>query len=115
MDINQDEKVCDVQRIVAREPYSITVRLQLARLYEGLGYADLATGEAYMAILLLDELSDESGEYHERVVEGSGVDPDRTGDITSQTVELSTEALAEAGILRSGRQQTLTSNIVIIF
>lgn len=46
------------------EPYDHSERLHLAQLYQELGYPDLAAGEAYLAILLLDEIEDESGEYH---------------------------------------------------
>lgn len=38
--------------------------VQLSGLYELLEYNDLAAGEAYKGILLTDELSDESSEYH---------------------------------------------------
>ncbi|KAK8212335.1 hypothetical protein IWZ01DRAFT_570045 [Phyllosticta capitalensis] len=50
---------------VSESPYSILLRLQVADLYRFLGYPDLAAGEAYKALLLVDEVLDESGEYHE--------------------------------------------------
>jgi hypothetical protein len=45
-------------------PYSGIARIALSRSYMQLGYPDLAAGEAYMALLLSDEVQDESGEYH---------------------------------------------------
>lgn len=46
------------------EPYNFFLRFQLAQVYYDLGYPDLATAEAYKGLLLVDEASDESGEYH---------------------------------------------------
>ncbi|KAI9839128.1 MAG: hypothetical protein M1819_003121 [Sarea resinae] len=67
-----------------QSPYDILVYLSRANAYERLGYPDLAAGDAYRALLLTDEVQDESGEYHEEVTaalrgvlksgeEGSGV------------------------------------------
>jgi hypothetical protein len=54
---------------IQENPYSILLRLDIARHYGTLGYPDLAAGEAYMALLLIDEICEESGEYHEEAVE----------------------------------------------
>jgi hypothetical protein len=59
---------------VEESPYSVDRRLHLARQYASLGYPDLAAGEAYMALLLIDEIRDEYGEYHEQAVETTAVD-----------------------------------------
>ncbi len=50
-------------------PYDCGCYLQRALCYERLGFPDLAAGDAYRALLLTDELQDESGEYHEQAVE----------------------------------------------
>ena len=50
-------------------PYNLKFYLQRAGCYEELGFADLAAGDAYRALLLTDEILDESGEYHERAIE----------------------------------------------
>jgi hypothetical protein len=54
---------------IEENPYSITCRLDIAQKYGSLGYPDLAAGEAYMALLLIDEIREESGEYHEEAIE----------------------------------------------
>jgi hypothetical protein len=53
---------------ISREPYHAGARVLLSKSYAALGYPDLAAGEAYMAILLVDEIRDSSGEYHEEAV-----------------------------------------------
>ncbi|MCJ1303280.1 hypothetical protein MMC08_006088, partial [Hypocenomyce scalaris] len=50
-------------------PYAPGLYLERARCYEHLGFPDLATGDAYRALLLTDEAQDESGEYHEQVLQ----------------------------------------------
>jgi hypothetical protein len=61
--------ITPLQTIVLERPYSIEARLTLARQYAALGYPDLSAGEAYMALLLIDEVRDDSGEYHEEAFE----------------------------------------------
>lgn len=58
-------RLSHVRELVLEGPYNIAHRLELSDLYAVLGYPDLAAGEAYKALLLVDEVSDESGEYHE--------------------------------------------------
>lgn len=41
----------------------------MADAYQEQGYPDLALGDAYLALLLLDEVRDESGEWHEDALE----------------------------------------------
>ncbi|KAJ4332745.1 hypothetical protein N0V87_008171 [Didymella glomerata] len=55
------------------QPYSIVHRLKLAKAYRDLGYPDLAIGDAYKALLLVDEVAEE-GEYHEEAVEAANAD-----------------------------------------
>jgi hypothetical protein len=38
------------------------------------GYPDLAAGEAYLSLLLLDEIEDESAEWHEQAVHAATMD-----------------------------------------
>ncbi|GME38422.1 Mynd domain-containing protein [Neofusicoccum parvum] len=70
---------------IAEQPYSISLRLQQAELYRALGFPDLAAGEAYRALLLVDEVLDESGEYHEQALE----------DITEEVARKPASRLAE--------------------
>jgi hypothetical protein len=62
------------QATVLERPYSIEARLALAREYAAFGYPDLSAGEAYMALLLIDEVRDDSGEYHEEALEAARED-----------------------------------------
>ncbi|KAH8673838.1 putative MYND domain protein [Xylariales sp. PMI_506] len=48
-----------------QSPYDFILYLSRAAVYADLGYPDLAVGDAYRALLLTDEVRDESGEYHE--------------------------------------------------
>ncbi|CAL8575658.1 hypothetical protein XPA_001569 [Xanthoria parietina] len=50
-------------------PYSCITYLSRAIYHEKLGYPDLAAGDAYRALLLTDEISDDSSEYHEQALE----------------------------------------------
>jgi hypothetical protein len=61
------------QQSTLEEPYSIASRLQLAKAYKALGYPDLAAGDAYKALILVDEVVDE-GEYHEEALEAARTD-----------------------------------------
>lgn len=51
------------------DPYDLLLYLERARVYSDLGYPDLAAGDSYRALLLCDELKDESFEYHEQALE----------------------------------------------
>ena len=50
-------------------PYDLITYLERASLHSELGYPDLAAGDSYRALLLLDEVRDESFEYHEEALE----------------------------------------------
>ncbi|ESZ95113.1 hypothetical protein SBOR_4480 [Sclerotinia borealis F-4128] len=50
-------------------PYDLLLYLERASVYSDLGYPDLAAGDSYRALLLCDELKDESFEYHEQALE----------------------------------------------
>ncbi|KAI1078463.1 hypothetical protein F5B20DRAFT_582379 [Whalleya microplaca] len=45
-------------------PYDLVIYIKRAVIYADLGYPDLAAGDAYRALLLTDEVLDESFEYH---------------------------------------------------
>ncbi|KAL8834206.1 MAG: hypothetical protein Q9170_003863 [Blastenia crenularia] len=53
---------------LSESPYSCIVYLKRAECHEQLRYPDLAAGDVYRALLLIDEISDESGEYHEQAL-----------------------------------------------
>lgn len=59
-----------LQQATPERPYSITHRLKLAKAYKRLGYPDLAAGDAYKALLLIDEVA-EGGEYYEEALEAA--------------------------------------------
>ncbi|KAI9775277.1 MAG: hypothetical protein M1839_001329 [Geoglossum umbratile] len=46
-------------------PYDLSLYIDRARTHTQLRYPDLAAGDAYRALLLTDEIRDETGEYHE--------------------------------------------------
>ncbi|SPQ22353.1 eabae06c-8393-45e8-a60e-1eff0a5dbc2c [Thermothielavioides terrestris] len=54
---------------LAASPYDLILYLERAVVYSNLAYPDLAAGDAYRALLLADEVRDESFEYHERARE----------------------------------------------
>ncbi|KAI4174929.1 MAG: hypothetical protein LQ343_001956 [Gyalolechia ehrenbergii] len=59
---------------LSERPYSFATYSKRAECHEDLGYPDLAIGDAYRALLLIDEISDESGEYHEEALDAFGED-----------------------------------------
>ncbi|KAJ4358898.1 hypothetical protein N0V95_002678 [Ascochyta clinopodiicola] len=67
-----DELVA-LQQQTPTQPYSIAHRLRLAKAYRSLGYPDLAVGDAYKALLLVDEVAEE-GEYHDEALEAANAD-----------------------------------------
>lgn len=50
-------------------PYECGCYLKRALCHEILGFPDLAAGDAYRALLLTDEVQNESSEYHEQAIE----------------------------------------------
>jgi len=64
---------------VEANPYSTVRRLTLGQYYIHAGYPDLAAGEAYLSLLLLDEIDNESAEWHEQAVHAATMDL-KTGD-----------------------------------
>jgi len=81
----------DFVSAVLQSPYSIPTRLTLTNHYIDLGYPDLAAGEAYLALLLIDEYEDESGEWHDNVVHALELDVGlKTKDDILKELELKT-------------------------
>ena len=60
---------------LVESPYHACLYLDRARCYQDLGFPDLAAGDAYKALLLIDEAQDESGEYHDQSLEAFGAKP----------------------------------------
>ncbi|KAL9604022.1 MAG: hypothetical protein Q9219_000784 [cf. Caloplaca sp. 3 TL-2023] len=81
---------------LAEHPYSSFIYSERGSCYESLGYPDLAIGDIYRALLLSDEVVDESGEYHEEAlaayaqdlgfdkVAGDGTGPSVDADASKQ-------------------------------
>ncbi|ENI09961.1 hypothetical protein COCC4DRAFT_158520 [Bipolaris maydis ATCC 48331] len=84
------EKLVALQHATPEQPYSIAHRLNLARAYKDLGYPDLAAGDAYRALILVDELVEE-GEYHDEALEAA-----RTDLVPEKMANLSISAEKEA-------------------
>ncbi|KAL2157031.1 hypothetical protein VTH06DRAFT_7947, partial [Thermothelomyces fergusii] len=57
---------------LARSPYDLILYLERAVVHSDLAYPDLAAGDAYRALLLADEVRDESFEYHDQAKEALG-------------------------------------------
>lgn len=63
------EKRRNLTGILFLRPYDPLTYLERAAVHTDLGYPDLAAGDAYRALLLTDEIRDESFEYHEQALE----------------------------------------------
>ena len=59
----------NLSRQLLERPYSSFLYIERAWCYEEAGYPDLATGDAYRALLLTDEVTGEYEEYHEQALE----------------------------------------------
>ncbi|CAO2657515.1 Nn.00g036410.m01.CDS01 [Neocucurbitaria sp. VM-36] len=66
-------ELISLQQYTSVEPYSVVHRLKLAKAYKSLGYPDLAVGDAYKALLLIDEVAEE-GEYHDEALAAAEAD-----------------------------------------
>ena len=53
---------------LCQSPYDLILYLDRAVVHSNLAYPDLAASDAYRALLLVDETSDESFEYHEQAL-----------------------------------------------
>ncbi|KAI8937772.1 hypothetical protein NX059_005471 [Plenodomus lindquistii] len=97
--MERTRRLIALQQKTSTEPYSILHRLNLARSYRDLGYPDLAVGDAYKALLLVDEVVEE-GEYHEEASEAATIDY-----ITKQT--------SQAGIADHSYEHPPRSDLLI--
>ncbi|KAF3045444.1 hypothetical protein E8E12_004712 [Didymella heteroderae] len=96
-----------LQQQTQEKPYSIVHRLKLAKAYRDLGYPDLAIGDAYKALLLVDEVAEE-GEYHEEALEAANADY-LTEKVASLNVDAGEDAASEQDDkVVSWAQQTLS-------
>ncbi|KAG9240004.1 hypothetical protein BJ878DRAFT_528842 [Calycina marina] len=90
-------------------PYDFITYLERATCHSELGYPDLAAGDAYRALLLIDEVRDEGFEYHYRALEAlesrcegrvPAILPElRAGDITKTMKALSLNNIAQDSAL----------------
>lgn len=71
--VERTQKLIALQQQTPEQPYSILHRLALATAYKSLGYPDLAAGDAYKALLLVDEVIEET-EYHDEAMEAAEID-----------------------------------------
>ena len=62
------DTVKNLQCHILTAPYRVDHRLDLALAYRQCQYPDLAAGEAYLALLLIDEAEDESSDYYEQTI-----------------------------------------------
>jgi hypothetical protein len=81
-------------------PYDAQLYLKRSKIYESLGYPDLAAGDAYKALLLVDEIEDASGEYHEQALSAFQEDG-KLEDVLSQCYQILITSLNKCGCPRS--------------
>lgn len=92
-------KLIALQQKTSTSPFSIVHRLSLARAYRDLGYPDLAVGDAYKALLLVDEVA-EDGEYYDEA-------------LIAATLDYVSEQLASASIEDSANNASFPADMVI--
>ncbi|TRX91902.1 hypothetical protein FHL15_007221 [Xylaria flabelliformis] len=81
-------------------PYDIILYLKRALVYSDLGYPDLASGDAYRALLLTDEIRNDGFEYHQIAFEslaeyanGTTIDVFDHGALSEDGIRLANSAL----------------------
>ncbi|KAF2815421.1 uncharacterized protein BDZ99DRAFT_516145 [Mytilinidion resinicola] len=109
----------ELQQVLSEAPYDVDVRIRLAHAYKRLGYPDLAVGEAYKALLLIDEVLEEGGEYHEEALEAAsssirslikhGITPDSSHSNGHQ------HGLSGAQALQSSDNPVVTDEDVVVW
>src|SRR5882762_6750754 len=67
-------------REVHGRPYSPVCRMRLASSLAAVKYPDLASGEAYMTLLLCDEIYSEDADFHDFAVEAAEEDMKATSN-----------------------------------
>ncbi|KAK8161627.1 hypothetical protein IWX90DRAFT_275439 [Phyllosticta citrichinensis] len=103
------DRLADLRNGISQSPYSVALRLQVAELYRILAYPDLAAGEAYKALLLVDEVLDESGEYHDEAWEAAEQEMLRQRRANGAEVQEPADASVEEEELRSWAESVLAS------
>jgi len=68
---NDSADIVEHDRRIRANPYTPQLYLSRAKCYTAHDYPDLAAGDAYKSLRLSDELRDESGEYHQDVLEAT--------------------------------------------
>ncbi|TLS28663.1 hypothetical protein PpBr36_00447 [Pyricularia pennisetigena] len=63
------ERRRELTEALESSPYDLILYLQRALVHLDLGYPDLASGDAYRALLLTDEVANDEFEYHESALE----------------------------------------------
>ena len=69
-------------------PYDASLYLSRADCYAELGFPDLAAGDAYKALLLIDEYGDNTSEYHSHVYSTLAAKADHNGTLGSYVAML---------------------------
>ncbi|KAF2756340.1 hypothetical protein EJ05DRAFT_62582 [Pseudovirgaria hyperparasitica] len=100
------DSVLSLQKELSQDPYSVPLRIKLIEAYDTLKYPDLAAGEAYRAILLIDEVVDECGEFHEEALESAR---QYYGDVIHNGASITTEAPADIDIIGHARAEWLST------
>lgn len=68
MAVEKSQDLGLIRSAIRENPYEPGNYLTRAERYETIGFPDLAAGDAYKALLLSDEIQDDCGEYHDRVI-----------------------------------------------
>ncbi|KAL2106717.1 hypothetical protein VUR80DRAFT_6320 [Thermomyces stellatus] len=97
--------------LLSELPYDLLLYLERATVHLDLDYPDLAAGDAYRALLLLDDVRDDSAEYHEQAVaalaesqsclRGDGGIEERTRSASVETSQILATSLFRVGCLKS--------------
>lgn len=103
-------------------PYDLVTYLRRALIYSDLGYPDLAAGDAYRALILTDEVRDQSFEYHEEALEAlqkyhdaplpSVLDHGLLGEMAGNEDARDAETLALVGSVRA--YQILSLGLLLV-
>ncbi len=83
-------------KLLYASPYDLNTYIQRSVAYENLGFWDLAAGDAYRALLLTDEVQDESGEYHEQAKDALRAYPTGRNSLANVHYEEETEYVDSA-------------------
>jgi hypothetical protein len=120
------ERRASITNQLRDSPYDMFTYIERAYVHSELGYPDLAAGDAYRALLLTDEVRDDSFEYHEPALEaldryrnprdsarivaryGGLVERVQTAKLEDGKVELTTEQFADLASMRAFRALSIS-------